>query len=221
MEKVIFDPTTYELKFPLFETIKYFNGRLLNLEFHQKRVDRSFSEFFKLKTSLNLSKLLANHPIFQGLPVGSEIWRIRVDYNKKDTLVKVSPYYKRLIKTLQPLDIGEYTYSHKYANRKTLLYFYDQKGLADEVLLVRNGLLTDTSYSNIALWDGCNWFTPKSPLLMGTKRNSLLASGRLQEMKLYLKDISNFKVISLINSMLDLEDTQIQIPSILPIVQNL
>jgi hypothetical protein len=43
-----------------------------------------------------------------------------------------------------------------------------QRGNADEIIIVRNGLLSDTSYSNIALFDGTMWVTPKTHLSTDT-----------------------------------------------------
>ena len=39
----------------------------------------------------------------------------------------------------------------------------------DEILITRNGLLTDTSIANIALFNGKEWHTPKHPLLKGVQ----------------------------------------------------
>ena len=49
------------------------------------------------------------------------------------------------------------------------------------VNFVKNGRLTDTSYSNIALFDGNRWVTPAHPLLKGTMRQSLIDKGLLKE----------------------------------------
>ena len=42
-------------------------------------------------------------------------------------------------------------YTYKSAHREELNALYAQKGMADDILIVRNGYLTDTSISNIAL----------------------------------------------------------------------
>jgi 4-amino-4-deoxychorismate lyase len=36
-----------------------------------------------------------------------------------------------------------------------------RRGACDEVLIVKDGCLTDTSYTNIALWDGHRWVLPR------------------------------------------------------------
>ena len=78
------------------------------------------------------------------------------------------------------------------------------RGEADEVVIIRNGLLTDTSYSNIALFDGRHWVTPRQPLLRGTMRQSLLDAGVLTEQDIKAEDWSSYRRVSLINAMMPL-----------------
>lgn len=66
------------------------------------------------------------------------------------------------------------------------------------------GLLTDTSYSNIALFDGCHWVTPRQPLLRGTMRQSLLDDGVLTEQDIKAEDWNRYRQVSLVNAMMPL-----------------
>ena len=79
-----------------------------------------------------------------------------------------------------------------------------QRGDADEVVIVKNGLLTDTSYSNIALFDGQRWVTPRHPLLQGTMRQSLLDTGQLVERDIRDDEGGRYEKVSLINAMMPL-----------------
>ena len=40
--------------------------------------------------------------------------------------------------------------------------------------MTKNGLLTDTSYCNILLFDETDWITPSQPLIKGVRRDYLL-----------------------------------------------
>ncbi len=73
---------------------------------------------------------------------------------------------------------------------------------ADDVLIVKNGLLTDTSYANIAFFDGVQWLTPATPLLAGTRRQQLLEQGVITEATLHPSDLKQFKFAKLMNAML-------------------
>ena len=86
---------------------------------------------------------------------------------------------------------------------------------AIDILIVKNGLITDTSYSNIILYNGKEWFTPKSFILNGVKRQYLLNTGKVKEIKITLENLKNFEKISLINAMLEPQDIEIGIENIL------
>ena len=79
---------------------------------------------------------------------------------------------------------------------------FTRRGEADDILIVRNGLLTDTSIANIALWDGRQWHTPTRPLLKGTRRAELLDNGILTEHDIPVEKIWTYRKIRLFNAML-------------------
>jgi len=80
--------------------------------------------------------------------------------------------------------------------------------------MIRNDLLTDTSYSNIALFDGENWITPKSPLLFGVNRAQLVAENKLIQKDIKVSELFNFQRISLFNAMIEFGEMEIQIDAI-------
>lgn len=100
----------------------------------------------------------------------------------------------------------EIDYSHKYANRTALQYLLQKKGKADDVLIVKNGWLTDTSYSNVAFFDGLQWFTPSKPLLKGTKRAALLQQKKIIEADIRPQDLKQFEKVRLVNAMMEWEE---------------
>ena len=75
-----------------------------------------------------------------------------------------------------------------------------------EILIIKNKKITDTSYSNICLYDGNEWLTPKYPLLKGIRRSVLLDQRKIREEDIRERDLSAFSKIALINAMLDLGD---------------
>ena len=68
----------------------------------------------------------------------------------------------------------------KLRQRGKLNELFAKKGSCDDVIIVRNGLITDSSYANLIFFDGREWITPKVPLLEGTCRARLLASGKIK-----------------------------------------
>ena len=85
---------------------------------------------------------------------------------------------------------------------------------ADEIIIVKRNHITDTSYTNIALFDGTQWVTPSTPLLNGTRRAQLIDAGRLIEQEVCITNLSSFQSISLINAMMDLNELVLPISSI-------
>lgn len=74
---------------------------------------------------------------------------------------------------------------------------------------MKNGLLTDTSFTNVAVFDGERWLTPKHPLLLGTKRASLLERQVIKEADISVETLMNAQKVSLINAMIDLGEIEI------------
>ena len=87
-----------------------------------------------------------------------------------------------------------------------LRFVYDREGIHD--------ITCTPSYTNIALYDGEQWFTPPTPLLCGTMRQRLLDCGLLQKREIMVSDIPNYQYISLFNAMIPLGEVILPIDKI-------
>ncbi|MCF8304145.1 MAG: aminotransferase class IV [Bacteroidales bacterium] len=183
----------------LFEAIKVENRLLCNLEYHQWRVDRSMKALFKNSPPISLSKISIPKSVDPHL-----IYKCRVTYGEKIEEVKFIPYEKRQIKSLKLVKSDEIEYGFKYNNRKKLEELKQYQGSADEIIIIKNGLVTDTSFTNIAFYDGIKWHTPSAPLLKGTKRQKLLDDGLLEAKEIRETDIPDFQYACPINAFFDL-----------------
>ena len=145
-----------------------------------------------------------------------DLFKCHVVYNELIVQVKFEPYKPRIIKTLQLVQADSIQYEHKFLDRSCLDKL-SETTLADDVLIVKNGLLTDTSFANIVFFDGDRWVTPSTPLLHGIKREYYLEIGRIKEVEITVEDLPHFQKAILINAMLDLETGPlIEIKNILP-----
>ncbi len=126
-------------------------------------------------------------------------------YNDRSLNIEYLPYQKRVIQTLQLIQADTLEYTLKYADRTELDKLFAQKSDADDILVVQNGLITDSSIANIAFFDGTKWLTPKHPLLKGTTRARLLKEKRLFEEDIHLKDLDRFSGFALMNAMIDFD----------------
>jgi len=177
----------------LLETIRIEEGKIHNLNYHQARCTKSRQKLFQSRDILDLSSLI--HAPKTGL------YRCRIVYAEVLHAIEYIPYTPKKIETLKivPSDIE---YSFKYANRDALNSLLEANSDADEVIIEKNGILTDTTLSNIAFFDGKKWFTPDKPLLEGTMRAKLIDEGFLQTKEIRQKDLSDYSQVALINAML-------------------
>lgn len=145
--------------------------------------------------------------------------RCRVEYTSAVEKVEYFPYSIREVKSLQLVNDDTAEYSFKYADRSVLDRNFALRGNADDVVIVRSGMLTDTSIANIALYKEGKWFTPKYPLLKGTRRARLLTEGIIEEDIIMADSLHKYEKIRLFNAMISFGDVEIDINKIFPILE--
>jgi 4-amino-4-deoxychorismate lyase len=116
------------------------------------------------------------------------------------------PYQLPNIHSLQVIYDDTIEYPYKYEDRRRIDELFAKRKRCDDILIIKNGCLTDTSFCNIVLYDSKNYFTPDTPLLNGTRRRRLLSQKKIFEKKITLHDLMSFQKIFLVNAMIGLED---------------
>ena len=187
----------------LLESIRISNQKIHNLAYHQARLDIVQKTNYQGFTAIDLSKILSKkvpflHP--------HRVFKCRVLYGEGLEKIEFHPYTPKPISTLKIVHSTTIQYSHKWENRAVINALYAERQDCDDVLIIKKGMVTDTSYCNIVFGDGQIWWTPARPLLAGTQRAKLLAEKRIQEKEIKLGDIRQFQAFKLINSMLPLEE---------------
>lgn len=186
--------------YPFVETIRVEEGVPHNIGYHQQRMARTMRRFFPDAPVPSLATVLAARKWPADIT-----WKVHVEYDASGIiLVKADEYHIRHITRLHLVVCDDIDYAYKSTDRRHLKALAAQRGTADEVIIVKNGLLTDTTYSNIALFDGYHWVTPRLPLLRGTMLQSLLDAGELTEQDIKAEDWDHFRQVSLINAMMPL-----------------
>ncbi len=187
------------------ETMKLQDGAISNLDMHQLRVNRTFAHFYPGYDISDLQKKIEiPHTHAEGL------FKCRVVYDRYDFKFEFKDQKRLLIKSLKVIESPDHIdYTYKYENRSDLIDLYNQKGEADDIIISVNGRPTDSFYCNLVFFDGENWLTPKTPLLSGTMRQSLLERGEIIEADIKTESLKNFEKVSLINSMLDLREIEV------------
>lgn len=184
----------------LLETICIDHGKICNLAWHITRMQQAAAHFhFRAPALPDLLPLLP-------VELGDTKVKCRVRY--RETLLELSfdIYQPKRVQSLQLVEASP-DYSFKYADRDELNRLLEQKGEADEILITRNGLITDTTFSNVVFRQGDHLFTPNSWLLNGTKRQKLLDEGTITERRITRETLHTYESVHLINAMLDIEET--------------
>lgn len=186
---------------PLIETIKCKNGELFNKEFHQARFKLALIDYFHVSSIINLFDFI-EIPDF----AKSGLFRCRVTFTGQIEKIEFFPHQYREIKSLKFIEDNFIDYSYKYANREKLTQLFEKRGNCDDILIIKNGCITDSYTANPVFSDGRKWWTPETPLLKGTKRAQLLKEKKIFECKIRPEDIIKFEKAGLINAMQDIDD---------------
>lgn len=193
----------------LIESIKLLDGEFRNLFYHEQRMNRSLKMLCGLNDSFNLEEFLQNmdKPL-QGL------YKCRIVYDDESKEVEFLPYQPKAIQSLRIIEHDRISYEFKYVNRKTIDRLYELRKNCDDILMVKRGLVTDSSYANIVFRKGKHWFTPWSALLKGTMRSNLLEKSIIQEEEIRLEDIQTFESFKLINALFEFDAPEMDISNI-------
>ena len=193
------------------ESILYEKGAYENLDLHQRRLSRTLENYLTKPKTYPLSSILPDLKL-EGK------YKVRVVYNVAPEGitydVEYAAYLPRKIKTLEVIHSAPFDYSLKYESRDHINNLL-KKTKADDIIIAIDGKITDSSYSNLAFWDGDQWVTPNTPLLKGVRRELLLDRKKIKEAPIRTSDLGAFEKVSLINAMLDLEEVEVPISHLL------
>lgn len=184
----------------LIETIKVFDKKLFNINFHNQRFNKTRTELFNSNNFININDVI-KFP--DNLDKG--LYKCRILYNEKIRNVEFFPYQMKNIKSLKIVFSDNIDYSYKYNDRKEINNLYAKRGNCDDILIVKNSIITDTSFCNIVFYDGKKWVTPSTPLLKGTKREKYLKEKIITESDISVNNLKYFSKAMLINAFFDFD----------------
>lgn len=192
----------------LLETIRVVDGCFVNLDAHLRRMEESSRELYGIERRFSLDNTAVPLEMRKGRV------KCRIRYDGCAEKIEYVPYGPKQVRSLRLVECNGIDYHLKFADRSGLKNLLSRKGGCDEILIVREGLITDTSYSNVVLTDGKRFVTPDSFLLNGCRRRQLLAQGMIQEGQITPDDLAKFTALHLINAMLDLGEVVVPINEI-------
>lgn len=185
----------------LIESLKIYNKQILNIHYHNLRLNNSRAELFGSNDKIDLS-VCVEIPDF----IDEMTYKCRVIYSNEIENIEFEKYQKRKIQSLKLIVNNTISYSYKYTDRSLFSVLLENIS-EDDLLIVKNGKITDTSFSNIVFFDGYKWITPLHPLLKGTKRQQLLDNNLIFENEILVEDLQKFSKARLINAMIDLSES--------------
>lgn len=192
------------------ETIQFSNGELQNLKYHNNRFNNCRREFFGIKKNIDLGEIIKAESF-----ITTKTYRITVLFSENIDNISSIEYKRKPINSLKFVESpADFDYSHKYADRSEIERLLLHKQGCDDIIILKNNLITDISFANIVFYDGSKYLTPALPLLKGTKRQKLIDEKRLSEVEIRKNDIHLFKYCGIINAMLDAEDYKIEMRNI-------
>lgn len=192
----------------LLETIRVVDGCFVNLDAHLRRMEESSRELYGIERRFSLDNTAVPLEMRKGRV------KCRIRYDGCAEKMEYVPYSPKQVRSLRLVECNGIDYHLKFADRSRLENLLSRRDGCDDILIVREGLITDTSYSNVVLTDGKRFVTPDSFLLNGCRRRQLLAQGVIQEEQITPDDLTKFTALHLINAMLDLEEVVVPINEI-------
>ncbi len=193
----------------LIESIKLLDGEFFNLSYHEQRMNRSLKALCGTEDFFDLALFLekCDNPV-------NGLFKCRITYDDQVQDVEFLPYEPRPVQSLKVVESDSIEYEFKYKDRSKIDRLFKRRAGCDDIIIVKDDLVTDSSYSNVVFRKGKKWITPWSALLKGTMRQSLIEQNLIEEEDIRVEDIRDFESCRIINAMLGFEAPEIDVKNI-------
>ncbi|HKK81416.1 MAG TPA: aminotransferase class IV [Prolixibacteraceae bacterium] len=191
------------------ESIRIENKQFQNIDLHNERFQKARESMFNELDTIDLGKHIA-------IPsdISNKRHKCRVTYDGNTLLYTIKPYHQRPVHSLRMVHIDHIDYSIKTDNREQLDKAFALRNGCDDIIIVKNGFITDAWAANIILFNGNKWHTPSTPLLRGIQREYLINTKKILVKDITEKDLCDYTKIKLINAMIDFNRApEIEIPT--------
>jgi len=187
--------------FPFFETIRVQDGFIEGFGRHLSRMRQTCQHSFGVFHHEN---------IISGIAVPQKhiagLVKLNIFYNRDSFEVRFSPYTPMPIQNIVVVECRpDFDYSYKFTNREYLNELLSSVPGADEIIIIKNGHVTDTSKANIVFEKDHKYYTPDTCLLNGTMRQHLIRSKRIFEKAMRAEDVFSYEKMYFINALNPLE----------------
>lgn len=193
----------------LIETICLKDGEFMNLNYHEQRAQRALLVLFGSSKKPGLEDYLKNIEFPR-----RGLYKCRIIYNDQFRKAEFISYERRVVNSLKIVVDDAISYEHKFEDRHELNALFSKRETCDDILIVKQGLITDTSHANVVFKENEHWVTPQSHLLAGTMRQNLLEKKIITANEIRVIDLHRFTKFKLINAMVGFDGPEIDVSAI-------
>lgn len=192
------------------ESIRMVSGNLMNAEGHLRRVRETASAHHSDMESERLTEEFRLLFSDISLKYGHDrmVRKLRIVYSDIIENYSADPYVRKTIHKVRLVHDDTIEYPFKYENREAIDRLFAERGDCDDVIICKNGLITDSSYSNIVIADISGFYTPSSSLLEGCMRKLLLDEQKITTRQISVNDLFNYRYIYFVNAMRGLAENE-------------
>lgn len=180
----------------LVESIRISQGKFWNLDLHEARANLSRKTLFGISEPINLRASLADK-----IPAGRATCKCRVLYGESVEEISITPYRIRSVHSAMAVICDDIDYSFKYEERPALDKLFALREMCSEIIIIKNGLVTDAYYYNLLFEKSGRLFTPATPLLAGVQRQKMLSESSVQATDIKAEDMAKYDRVHFINAL--------------------
>lgn len=201
MQKVNIENCYRKYTYPFVETICLIDGKPRLLRYHNRRLNHTRKMIFGSTDFIDLADYIP-----QKSHSGKQ--KLRVLYNERILSVKATDYQIDEIEKISAVTIdSSFSYTYKSSNRAYFAQLLDEHN-AQDLVLIQNNLITDTTYCNLIFFDGHRWLTPSQPLLEGCMRQNLIENHGILPVIIRTEDLDKLVSFKRINAMRSFDEAQ-------------
>lgn len=126
------------------------------------------------------------------------------DSKSPSMIIECFDYTPKPIVRLKVMYHNDIDYRYKYNDRTQLNLLLNTAKSAfdvDEIIIVKQGKVSDCTIGNLLFGRQGRWYTPNTPLLRGTQRQFLLDQGRIALADIGVDELKNYEKLMIINAL--------------------
>ncbi len=194
--------------YPYLETIKLLNGEFFRLKYHRQRMNNVRAMGVNLP-EFDIEKLLKDSDF-----PATGLFKCRFLYGTEGYNISYEVYERRKIESLKLIELDIEKTPFKSADRSAYQRAFQLRNNCDDVLISTHGLMADSSYANVAFFDGHQWLTPAKPLIPGTNRAMLLEQEKICLAEIKSDTLGSYEKISIFNAMIEFGEIELPVSKI-------